>query len=332
MAETETRPRLATIGDVARRVGVSTRTVSRVVRNEGGYSDATKLRVEIAIHDLGYFPNLLARGLASGRSRTMGIIGPDMNDPFFPELAECVQNAAHDRGLTMLYAQHGNNPERQDVILGSFRSHGAEGVILFPAPGGHRSPARFAKAGLPIVSIDGPMSGINLSSVCNDIQSGAEQAISHFLTSGRKRIAYIGSELFGLLRETAYKSKLGDEHPHLIERVQITNAEGAAIAMKELLCREPHIDAVFALNDVMALGAIRVLLESGRSVPDDVAVIGFDDIAICATVKPALSTVSIDREMVTNEAMEMLRRMTDKPYESLEPVMVPVHLVLRETT
>ena len=102
--------------------------------------------------------------------------------------------------------------------------------------------------------------------------------------------------------------------------------------MKELLCREPHIDAVFALNDVMALGAIRVLLESGRSVPDDVAVIGFDDIAICATVKPALSTVSIDREMVTNEAMEMLRRMTDKPYESLEPVMVPVHLVLRETT
>ncbi len=323
--------RSATLNDVARLVGVSARTVSRVVNNEDVVAEPTRSRILAAIAELGYRPNPLARALITQRSGTLGLIAADNTDPFFTELAERIERIATDMGLTMLFASSRGDADHQRSLLETMRSHAVDGVLMFPVPNTETQLLEFARNGLTLVTIDEDLEGENLSSVASDIRTGAVLAVGHLRDRGCHRIAMVASDYkLRRAREAGYRSALAPGAAVLVERAQPL-AAGGLEAMNRLLVREPAIDGVFAYNDLMALGAIRALVASGRKVPDDVRVVGFDDIDVSAMVLPALTTIRTDRQRLGQEAVARLVELRGRRGERRTPSVLPVELVIRES-
>lgn len=318
----------ATLHDVAKVVGVSPRTVSRVVNNEGGFSEKTEARVRQAIAELGYRPNLLARGLIRGRSATIALVGPTMTDPFFPELAEGVQRAAADHGLTLFMASSAADGEQQGAMLETLASYAIEGAIVFPIDETDDQLETLARSGLDLVTIDRARGVPGAPNIRSDIEAGARRAVQHLRDRGCGHIAFLdGSHTLNGRRRTGYQTVVGDDMT--TARVDNT-AEGGMRAMARILDLAPDVDGVFAYNDLMAIGALRVLGERGIRVPDDVAVVGFDDISVSAMLYPALTTVRLDRARIGREAVDQIVALTND--EPVAPeTLIPVELVVRES-
>lgn len=333
-------PANVTLDDVARRVGVSARTVSRVVNDQGGCTEATRARILAAIDELGYRPNMLARGLITRRSDTIGLIGVEMSDPFFTEVAEGVQRAARDAGRTMFFASTDHDSQRQWEILQSLWSHGVDGVMLFPVRGTERQVIDMAARGLPIVSTDVQIVGRNVGTVTYDLFHGAALAVEHLIARGRRRVAMAGHDQSLLdphrpRRETGYRRALDAAgQPFVAERLAhaSNNVAGGRAAVRQLLTADPMIDAIFAYNDLMAIGALQQLSAMGRKVPDDVAVVGFDDIAMCEALTPRLTSVSIDRDLLGREAVRLLTEMSSGSPTPEAPVDIGLGLVIRDSS
>ncbi|MYA73972.1 MAG: LacI family transcriptional regulator [Acidimicrobiaceae bacterium] len=331
-------PRGATLRDVADRVGVSPRTVSRVVNDEGGFSEVTRVRVLEAVEDLGYQPNMLARGLITHRSGTVGLVGVDMTDPFFPAMAEGIQNAARETGRTIFFASNDGDSQRQAEVFRSLWSHAVDGVIVFPAPGTIDQLAGYARRGMPLVVVDDIVEFPNLASVSFDLEDGAVQAAQHLLATGRRRIGMIGSEITvprTRRRERGFyqafeSPPVGAELPELV-RVQPTVSGGAA-GLQKLLERRPDLDGIFAYNDLMAVGAMRAAQASGYRVPDDIAIVGCNDIEMSALLNPGLTTIRLDRPRLSAEAIRVLHELIEEPTSNPTPLVLPVELVIREST
>lgn len=328
----------ATLRDVADRVGVSPRTVSRVVNDEGGFSEATRARVLEAVEDLGYQPNMLARGLITRRSGTVGLVGVDMTDPFFPAMAEGIQNAARETGRTMFFASNDGDPQRQTEVFRSLLSHAVDGVIVFPAPGTVDELAAYARRGMPLVIVDDIVEFPNLASVSFDLEDGAKQAAQHLLATGRRRIGMIGSEVTvprTRRRERGFRQAFenaptGTQTPDLV-RVHPT-VTGGSDGLQRLLARRGDLDGIFAYNDLIAVGAMRAAQSAGYRVPDDLAIVGCNDIEMSALVSPGLTTIRLDRPRLSAEAIRVLHDLIETPGANPAPVVLPVELVVREST
>lgn len=318
----------ATLHDVAKVVGVSPRTVSRVVNNEGGFSEKTEARVRKAIAELGYRPNLLARGLIRGRSATIALVGPTMTDPFFPELAEGVQRAAADHGLTLFMASSAADGRQQGAMLETLASYAVEGAIVFPIDETDDQLAALARSGLHLITIDRAQGVLGAPNIRSDIEAGARRAVQHLRDRGCAHIAFLdGSHTFTGRRRAGYQAVVGDE----VTTARVDNtAEGGMRAMARILDLAPDVDGVFAYNDLMAIGALRVLSERGLRVPDDVAIVGFDDISVSAMLYPALTTVRLDRTRIGREAVDQIVALAND--EPVAPeTLIPVELVVRES-
>ncbi len=317
---------------MAAAVGVSPRTVSRVVNDEGGFSEATRERVQQAISELAYRPNALARGLITRRSRTIALITPVLSDPFFPELAEGVQRAAHKAGLTVLFGTSDDSADIQGDLLDSLASHSPDGVIIFPHGERADSLRRHLDLGMRMVIIDTDYKHENATVLASDLIGGARSAVTHLVERGCKKIAMItngSSPADNRRRESSYVASLPPSMQPSIEPV-VPNIDGGRIGAQRLLDRAPDIDGIFAYNDVTAIGAMETLRRSGRSIPGDVAVVGCDDIAMGAVVTPSLTTIRIDREHLGSEAVRLIEAMaSDQPVD--EMTMIPVELVIRES-
>ena len=323
---------------MANKVGVSPRTVSRVVNNEGGFSEATRVKVLEAVEDLGYQPNMLARGLITRRSGTVGLVGVDMTDPFFPAMAEGIQNAARETGRTMFFACNDGDPQRQAEVFRSLLSHAVDGVIVFPAPGSIEQLTAYARRGMPLVIVDDIVEFPNLASVSFDLEDGTTKAAQHLLATGRRKIGMIGSELTvprTRRRERGFYQAFenapeGSQLPELV-RVQPT-VSGGANGLQQLLERQPGLDGIFAYNDLMAVGAMRAAQSVGYQVPDDIAIVGCNDIEMSALVSPRLTTIRLDRPRLSAEAIRVLHDLIEAPGSNPDPLVLPVELVVREST
>lgn len=333
-----------TLADVAARVGVSARTVSRVVNGEGGCTPATRDRITDAIEELNYRPNLMARGLIRKRSDTIGLVAAEMLDPFFPEIAEGVQRAARRFNRTMFLASTDSDADRQRQVLASLHGHGVDGVIVFPAWNSHADLTRTARRGLPIVIVNEHLTDDlvepNIASVRADIQRGAELGVAHLIDTGRRRIAFLTDKR---LLEDARVSRRGAGYRTQVVRAGLAideslivgnhnSLDGGRQGVRQLLALADPPDAIFAYNDLMALGALQELLVQGRRVPDDVAVIGFDDIAMCDAVTPRLSSIRIDRDLLGQTAVETLQAMLGDPNARRATAALPVELIVRDSS
>jgi DNA-binding LacI/PurR family transcriptional regulator len=304
----------ATMQDVARLAGVSVKTVSNVVNGYPHIRPTTKERVLTAIRDLDYQVNLTARNLRTGRTGIIALAVPELSLPYFAELADSVIDAAEGHGLTVLIEQHGGRRERELEVLSGLRRHLTDGLLYSPLALGPGDEEHL-RVDFPLVLLgerifQGPVDHVTMANV-----DAARAATEHLLSLGRRRIAVVGvhpGEVVGsaALRLTGYQDALRSAglplDPALLGEAGLWHRATGAAAMARLLDSGAAPDAVFGLNDALALGAMHELQVRGLRVPEDVAVIGFDAIDEGQYANPSLTTVDPGREQIAQSAVRLL--------------------------
>jgi LacI family transcriptional regulator len=326
-----------TLRDVAQKAGVSIKTVSRVVNDQGEISDDTRQRVQAVIDELGYRPNLIARGLVTQRSSAVGLIFPDITNPFFPEAIRGVQDVARARGYNTLLCNSDENKQEEIRTLHSLAAQGVDGIIIFPCFHTADNLTVFAENYQPIVSVNKRYDHPHISMVLTDIYGGAKQAVEYLFGRGHRHIAMLaglevsptrGRRVQGFLDTMATYNLPVSEEAIL---AALPTLESGYDAAKRLLRQNPQATAIFAYNDLLALGAIKACKELGRRVPDDCAVIGFDDIQLASLVDPALTTIRLDKYEIGWQAMNRLLEMLDNPDTRFAPIELGTELIVRES-
>ncbi|NLT54680.1 MAG: LacI family transcriptional regulator [Actinomycetales bacterium] len=332
---TDTPRRQPTLDEVARRAGVSRTAASRVINNAPYVSQAKRDAVERAVRDLGYHPNRTARALATRQTGVIVLafsLGEPavLADPFFAQVIVGVSAALEDTDhhLLLCLAAPGRGLTRLSNLL---RTHGADGIMPMSLRGDDPLARIVEDAGLPAVYGGRPVRGEPRWFVDADNYGGARTATEHLIGLGRTRIAMINGLPETHVSETRFRGfrealAMSGLQPHAVEHGDFTEPEGAR-AMTALLDRSPDLDAVFAASDNMATGALRVLRDSGRAVPDDVAVVGFDDVATAATTSPPLTTIHQPAQALGREMTRMLLAVLAG--QDPTPLILPTRLVVR---
>jgi len=314
--------------DVARLAGVSIKTVSNVVNDYPYIRPETKRRVQDAIDSLGYRPNLSARGLRSGRTGVISLVIPDLRNAYFAELADSVMRAADERGLFVVIEQTGASRERELEILRGPRMQLVDGILYSVLALGEEDVPLLKDVTTPMVLLGerifhGPNDHVTMRNT-----EGAKAATEHLISLGRSRIIALGAhrgEVIGSagLRLTGYRAALADAgiayDDRLVAEVGDWYRSSGASAMRAVLESGIDFDGVVAFNDSMALGAMRVIQESGRRIPDDVAMIGFDDLDESRYTLPTLSSISPGKDEIARVALRYLTDRIADPAAELEP-------------
>ena len=304
----------ATMQDVAQRAGVSIKTVSNVVNGYPYIRESTRQRVLDAIQELDYQVNAAARNLRTGRTGIIALALPELSLPYFAELADAVIEAADQQGLTVIIEQHGGRRERELDVLSGVRRHLTDGLIYSPLALGEGDEAHL-EVDFPLVLLGERIFHDPVDHVTMDNVEAARAATSYLLGLGRRRIAVIGvhpGEVIGsaglrLRGHLAALAEAGIEADDaLLGPAGLWHRATGAQAMADMLDAGVRPDAVFGLNDALALGAMHELQLRGLRIPEDVAVVGFDDIDEGAYANPALTTVDPGREQIARTAVEML--------------------------
>lgn len=315
---------------------MSARTVSRVVNRENVVSQSTTDAVEAAIEELGYRPNMMARGLINRRSGMVALMVTSMNNPFFGEFADGVRAAAAEQNLTLVLGSSDNDPDSQRQLLGNLESHAMEGVIGFCARDGQDSIIEAVRHGTPFVLVNDDFGVEGIVSVRADLEDGARQAVTHLVERGHRRLGMIAGNLDSRhagLRERGFRAtcrSLGITDFTVVQAPQ--SVEGGRTGLLELLDIDPLITGVFAFNDLMASGAMRAAAQLGRVVPHDLGVVGFDDIKMSELLNPSLTTIRNDTKALARLAVETLVNMIEPDGPTVEPDCLKVELVVREST
>jgi len=329
-----------TLEAVARRAGVSRATVSRVVNGSTTVAEPIQEAVRQAVRELGYVPNLAARSLVTQRTDSIALILPESatrvfsDDQFFPGIVRGVSQEleAADKQLVLIMAGSAASYDRVERYT---TGRHVDGVMFASIHGVDPLPGTLARIGIPVVCSGRPMGRGTPPVPYVDVDSvgGAAMAVRHLLDAGRQRIATIAGPqdmVAGIDRLAGYRNELkGSPRRSIVANGDFTRESGA-VAMRQLLEDDPSLDAVFVASDLMAHGALRTLREAGRRVPDDVAVVGFDDVEIARYTDPPLTTVrqpiiDIGREMVR----QLLRIARGEDVE--EALILSTELVIRET-
>jgi len=302
---------MATIRDVARAAGVSVATVSRVLNNHARVRTETRSRVTAAATELDYTPNEMARSLITSRTHAFGVLLPDLYGEFFSEVLRGIDLRARRDGFHLLVSSSHANGDDLVEALRSMRGR-IDGLIVMAPDVDTSSLVRAAGGDLPLVLLDPGLSVLGSDSISIDNVAGAQAAVSHLVGLGHRRIATITGpavnadarqRLDGYRRALAVVGSAGTNghgrarpiahDPTLEVEGDFTEPSGYA-AVQELLRVEPRPTAIFAANDYMAIGAMSALAEAGLEVPADVAIVGFDDIAMARYLNPPLTTVNVD--------------------------------------
>ena len=331
---------VATLHDVARLAGVSFKTVSNVVNDYPHVRQTTRERVMAAIEELGYQPNLSARQLRSGRSGAISLAVPELRLPYFAELADEVIRAAERRGLVVLIEQTNRDRQREVDLLGSARLRMVDGLLFSPL-GLSPDDAALVEIDTPLVLLGERLFSPSVDHVMMQNVEAARGATQYLLDRGRRRIAVIGyhpGEVIGSagLRARGYREALEAAGIAVDERLfgvaELWHRHQGAQAAEELMASGVEFDAVFAFNDTLALGAMHALLAAGRRVPDDVAVIGFDNTEDGQYSQPTLTTVDPGRREIAECAVDALvRRIADRELP-VQHVQVAWSVLEREST
>ncbi|MCX5214574.1 LacI family transcriptional regulator [Kitasatospora sp. NBC_00240] len=331
----------ASLKDVAQRAGVSVKTVSNVVNNYPHVTPAMRERVQQAIDELGYRPNLIARHLRKGRTGIIALAVPELGNPYFAELAGAVIDAAARHDYTVLLDHTGGRRENEILVSQGFRAHVIDGLIL--------SPIELEDDDLLGRSEDAPLVLLGereyqapYDQIAIDNVAAARSAVRHLTGLGHRRIAFLGARRESARRPAHLRLRGWREEltaaglPCDDSLVAATDGYGrvdGAAAMNAVLDRGERPDAVFAYNDLVALGAMRVLTERRLRVPQDISVVGFDDIEEGRFSPVALTTVSPDKQAIARLAVQrVVARLADTPGLEPEHIQPGYTLTVREST
>lgn len=330
-----------TLRQVAELAGVSIRTVSNVVNDFEHVAPQTRARVQTAVDALGYRPNTAARSLRTGRTGLIGLVVPALDQPYFAELACAVVREATAAGFTLVVDQTDGDPERERDLLRR-RPRGAmfDGLILSPLSLVDRDLSE-ADGGRPLVLLGERMVASTVDHVHIDNVRAAQEATDHLISLGRTRVAAIGLQR-ALSGQTAHQRTEGmmtaladaglPAHPSLLRYVEAYDRTSGYQEMLALLDGRTLPDAVFCFNDMLAVGALRACLERGVEVPEQVAIIGFDDVEETRFTTPSLSTVHPDKTEIARAAVARLVSRIEGAIDDVRDITVGHELVAREST
>jgi LacI family transcriptional regulator len=316
---------------------VSRQTVSRAINDKGEISPATRKRVMEAVRELGYRPSGVARGLATRRTCTIGLVVPDITNPFFPEVARGVQDVARNKGYSVFLCNTDESPDEELTVLDSLAAQPVDGIILFGSRISDQDLVAFADRYRPLVVLNRPSGHPGVSLILVDNHRGAELAVSHLADLGHVAIGMLAGPVTspssaqrveGFCQAVAARGLPAREDWIISGQPTI---EGGNRDTLRLLTQHPQVTALFAYNDLRALGAIQACRDLGRRVPNQCAVVGFDDIRMAAMVRPSLTSVRVDKYFLGQQAMIRLLAMLDEPDTSFPTIHVDVELVKRES-
>lgn len=301
---------MATIRDVAKLSGVSVATISRVLNKNGYVTPETEIKVTNAIKELNYTPNAVARGLASKRTNTIALVVPDITNPFFSELARAVEDAAKHYGYTLNLCNSDNEESKEKSYFDILKDRYIDGIIIASDTSVYQR-HYLKNSKIHLVTIDQTPSNDSSVVVTSKNVQGAELAVKHLLEIGCKKIAHIcGPKEFqpskDRLRGYEQVAKLQEWYsPSLIVQGNF-KIESGIKAVKTLFEQHPDIDGIFAGNDLMAIGAVKGLLQIGKKIPEDVAICGFDNINLTEIMEPEITTVAQSIYEMGTLAVELL--------------------------
>ncbi|MFE5406327.1 LacI family DNA-binding transcriptional regulator [Streptomyces sp. NPDC056580] len=326
--------RRPTLADVAREVGVSAKTVSRVLNEDGPVSAQTREQVLAAVAKLGFQPNLMARNIrVGGPDTTIGLIIPDLANPFFGAVARAIEDTLRERGLTLLVGSSADDPDRERALTDKFLARRVSILIVVPSVGADHSHLKSHRAvGLPVVFLDRPGVGLTTDSIVSSNRAGAHDGVAHLIAHRHRRIGFIGDLPLKLYtrreRLAGYRSAL-QEAGIPYDRSLVTNAhdqQGAEVATSELLDLADPPTALFAGNNIVAMGIVAELARSKRK---HVAVVAFDDVSLAGVLEPALTVVAQDPEEIGRTAATTALARLDGDRTRARTLTVPTRLIVR---
>ena len=308
----ETSNERITLADVAARAGVSLMTVSRVVNDRPGVGIQTRERVREAIDHLGYRPNIVAQGLKAASSRTIGLMIPDVTNPYFPEIVRGAEDIAIEHGYTLLLTSAIEDTHRETQAMQTFEDHLVDGVIACSPRLENSELYPLLKRQRAAVLVNRRSDPSFAGSVRVDHELGARLLLRHLHSIGCRRPAFLSGpahshagreRLLGLEREA---NDLDVELPRSRVQACPPTVEAGAKAAREMLQRQPHIDSLICFNDLVAAGALQSLKDLGVRVPTEIAVTGYDDILFAKMFTPGLTTIRAPTYEIGKQAVTML--------------------------
>jgi LacI family transcriptional regulator len=329
---------MTTIREVAEIADVSYATVSHVINNTRVVSPETRQRVLDAMAQLNYRPNALARSLRQGKTNTLGLILPDSANPFFAEISRSIEDEAFNKGYSVFLCNTERDIQRELFYVDVLSKRQVDGII-FVAAGDQKDSLDFlAREGIPVVMIDRYIQNVQVDAVLPDHQMGGFLATEHLIQLGHTRIACIAGPSRitpSAERITGYRNALEQANiPYgekLLMRGDYHSQSGMDIT-HSILQMDPRPTAIFALNDLMALGALRAAAEAGCSVPRDLAVVGYDDLELSQFTNPPLTTIAQPKKEIGVQAVRLLVERISQNSRPPCRIVLPPELIVRRST
>jgi len=327
------------IRTVARKAGVSIATVSRTINHVPTVDPSLTKRVWAVVQELGYFPNTQARALVSGKSRLFGVIISDIKNPFFPELVESFEDIAVPAGYEILIGSTGYDTRRMELCIQRMLERKVEAVAVMTF--GIEEPLldRMSRQGIPLAFIDVAPKGEGMVAISVDYDSGIDQAVQHLVSLGHTKIAFISGPPrlhSAVMRRDAFQNalaKAGVKVPkHFLVEGNHT-LEGGMHAMKSILKLKQIPTAILCSNDMTAIGVMHAAAEANLRIPEDISIVGFDDIHIARYMLPPLTSIQMSCRELAKAAFDALRLQSQaKSTESKKKYVVSTRLNVRQTT
>jgi LacI family transcriptional regulator len=330
---------MPTIRDVAKRAGVAPITVSRVINNSGYASQETRARVEAAVAELGYVPNTLARSLRSRRTNTLALVLTDITNPFWTTVARGVEDTASDAGFNVIFCNTDESEAEQHKYLRVLLQKQVDGVLLVPARSTSEPIEFIQEQRTPVVVLDRWVPDARADVVRCDSEGGAYQLVRLLLSLGHRRIALLSGppgvstaedRIAGYRRALAEAGLRGGAE--LVHDGEFTQASGYEMA-RQALAAKPRPTALFAGNNFIAIGALRALRDAGLGVPEDVALVGFDDLPAALVIEPFLTVAAQPAyEMGQRATALLLARLSGQAPEAYQEIVLPTEVIVRQSS
>jgi LacI family transcriptional regulator len=327
--------------DIARDLGVSVVTVSKVLRGNADIGEATRRRVLKRMKELNYQPNMMARGLASGRTYTIGLVVPDLVHPFFAEFAKALSGVLRTNSRALVLASSEEDPEVERKEIRTLLSRGVDVLLIASCQPNLRNFYELGDVRTPYLLFDRNFPHLAAHFVGSDDVQVGEMATKHLIDIGRKRIAHIGgkntSPAFDRLRgyrNVMAEAQLTVPESYIVVRERVEEA-GDAVGfqvMQEFLKLKPRPDAVFCYNDLTAIGAMEATLQAGLRIPEDIAFIGCGNLRYANYLRVPLSSIDHGTAELGKIAGKFVLELSAKPEQEPRSILVPSTLVVREST
>ncbi|WP_419176586.1 LacI family DNA-binding transcriptional regulator [Desulfosediminicola sp.] len=333
--------RHVTINDLAKKLGLSPSTVSRALRNHPDISKETKQRVLAMATKTDYQPNLIAQSLQNRRSNNIGVVVPEIRNTFFSTVISGIEEVAYEAGYTIMVCQSADTVAREVLNIRALAANRVAGMLvsISQETTSYDHLELVVRQGIPLVLFDRVAEDLKVSRVIVDDYKGAYEAVQHLVERGRKRIAHIGgtrSMYVSRARRQGYEAALRDNGLQVSDDYILYagyHEEDGRRAAERLMSLPEPPDAIFTINDPVAIGAFVYLDEVGVKIPDDVALVGFSNNPNTALVRPKLTTVNQPAFEIGRRAAELLlKNLTSESAPATETIVLPTTLVVREST